>query len=61
VAGRSGDVNGWGLLDARKEREAAHAPNQVLCALSRENLTDLRLKVKELGLAGKRIRGLGQG
>jgi hypothetical protein len=58
VAGRSGEVNGWGLLDAREEHETANARDQVFRAVPIEQLTQLRFRVRrELGLEGKRVGG----
>ena len=46
VTDKSGEVNGWGLLEAREEHEAAKARDQVFCTVSTESLTDLRFRVR---------------
>ncbi len=57
VADRSGEVNGWSLLDAREEHETANALDQVFCAVSTERLTELGFRIREVGLESKRVRG----
>ncbi len=44
VAGRSGEVNVWADLDARKVHETAKTLDQVFCAVPTELLTDLRIR-----------------
>jgi hypothetical protein len=58
TAGRSGEVTGWSLLDAREEHETANALDQVFCTVPTDPLTKLRFRfrVRESGLEG-RVRG----